>query len=108
MEEKPMRVQRVFALVGSTRKETNRYIIIMLSNVKEKQAAEQFVSAICNKMTEMDKEFKNTYKPLRKPEIDEEEETYTDLISYEKAEGKMSIQRQYVGKLMTRAMAALK
>ena len=33
---------------------------------------------------------------------------FTDTISFTKAAGKIAVQRQYVGKLMTKAMAALK
>lgn len=106
-EQSPIKIQRVFTLVGDTRNETYRYIIIRISGVETNKEAENLVDAICKKMTEMDKEYKKIYKALKNPEIDEEN-AYTDLIKYEKAEaGKVAIQRQYVGKLMTRAMMAL-
>lgn len=106
--ENLVKIQRVFTLVGDTRNETNRYIIIRVSNMKTEKEAESIVNAICKKMTEMDNVFKLSYKPVKKPEIDKEENAYTDLISYEKVTGQIALQRQYVGKLMTRAMAALK
>ena len=106
--ENPIKIQRVFTLVGDTRKDSNRYIIIRVSYMETDKQAESLVNTICKKMTELDDQYKLVYKPVKKPEIDKEEKSYTDLISYEKVSGQIALQRQYVGKLMTKALAALK
>lgn len=106
-EQAPIKIQRVFTLVGDTRKEIYRYIIIRISNTTTNKDAERLVDTICRKMTETGKEFKTVYKAVKNPEIDDEDGSYTDLIRYEKAEGKVSAQRQYVGKLMTRVLEAM-
>lgn len=106
-KEKAMRIQRAFAEVGDTRKEAYRYITITVKNAEESKAAE-YIDAVCAKMQEMDEEFEAEYTALRCPDYDEATKSYTDMISFTKAAGKIAIQRQYVGKLMTKAMAALK
>ena len=93
--------------VGETRKEAYRYITITVKNVEESKAAE-YIDSVCAKMQEMDEEFGAEYTALRCPDIDEATKSYTDMISFTKAAGKIAVQRQYVGKLMTKAMAALK
>ena len=65
-----------------------------------------YIDGVCAKMQELEDEFKCNYNALRCPDVDGD--SYTDMISFEKAEGKIAQQRSYVGKLMTRAMAALK
>lgn len=102
---KAMKVQRAFVEVADTRKEVYRYITITVKNVNEDKASE-YIDAVCAKMTEMDEEFECEYNALRCPDV--EENSYTDMISFTKVEGKIAQQRSYVGKLMTRAMAALK
>lgn len=106
-KEKAMRIQRAFVEVGDTRKEAYRYITITVKNAEESKAAE-YIDAICAKMQEMDEEFEAEYTVLRCPDYDEATESYADMISFTKAVGKIAAQRQYVGKLMTKAMAALK
>lgn len=106
-KEKAMHVQRAFVEVGDTRKEVYRYITITVKNVEESKAAD-YIDAICAKMQEMDEEFEAEYTALRCPDYDEATKSYTDMISFTKAAGKIAVQRQYVGKLMTKAMAALK
>ena len=106
-KEKAMHVQRAFVEVGDTRKEVYRYITITVKNAEESKAAE-YIDAVCAKMQEMDEEFEAEYTALRCPDYDEESKSYTDMISFTKAAGKIAIQRRYVGKLMTKAMAALK
>lgn len=106
-KEKAMRIQRAFVEVGDTRKEAYRYITITVKNAEESKAAE-YIDAVCAKMQEMDEEFEAEYTALRCPDIDEATKSYTDMISFTKAAGKIAVQRQYVGKLMTKAMAALK
>lgn len=106
-KEKAMRVQRAFVEVGDTRKEVYRYITITVKNVEESKAAD-YIDAVCAKMQEMDEEFEAEYNALRCPDYDEATKSYTDMISFTKAAGKIAVQRQYVGKLMTKAMAALK
>lgn len=106
-KEKAMRVQRAFVEVGDARKEAYRYITITVKNAEESKAAE-YIDAVCAKMQEMDEEFEAEYTALRCPDIDEATKSYTDMISFTKAAGKIAVQRQYVGKLMTKAMAALK
>lgn len=106
-KEKAMRIQRAFVEVGETRKEAYRYITITVKNVEESKAAE-YIDSVCAKMQEMDEEFGVEYTALRCPDIDEATKSYTDMISFTKAAGKIAVQRQYVGKLMTKAMAALK
>lgn len=105
--EKAMRVQRAFVEVGDTRKEAYRYITITVKNVEESKATE-YIDAVCAKMQEMDEEFEAEYTALKCPDYDEATKSYTDMISFTKAAGKIAVQRQYVGKLMTKAMAALK
>lgn len=102
-----MRVQRAFIEVGAARKEAYRYITITVKNVSEAEASE-YVDKVCAKMTEMDTEFGSNFNALRCPDVDEEAKTYTDMIAFEKAAGKIAFQRRYVGKLMTKAIAALK
>lgn len=106
-KEKAMRIQRAFIEVGQARKETYRYITITVKNVDEEKASE-YIDAVCVKMTELDETFECKYNALRCPDYDEESKSYTDTISFEKVAGKIAIQRQYVGKLMTKAMAAIK
>lgn len=106
-KEKAMRIQRAFVEVGDTRKEAYRYITITVKNAEESKAAE-YIDAVCAKMQEMDEEFEAEYTALRCPDYDEATKSYTDMISFTKAAGKIAVQRQYVGKLMTKAMAALK
>lgn len=106
-KEKAMRIQRAFVEVGDARKEVYRYITITVKNAEESKAAE-YIDAVCAKMQEMDEEFEAEYTALRCPDYDEATKSYTDMISFTKAAGKIAIQRQYVGKLMTKAMAALK
>lgn len=106
-KEKAMRIQRAFVEVGDARKEAYRYITITIKNAEESKAAE-YIDAVCAKMQEMDKEFEAEYTALRCPDYDEATKSYTDMISFTKAAGKIAVQRQYVGKLMTKAMAALK
>lgn len=106
-KEKAMRVQRAFVEVGDARKEAYRYITITVKNAEETKAAE-YIDAVCAKMQEMDEEFEAEYTALRCPDYDEATKSYTDMISFTKAAGKIAVQRQYVGKLMTKAMAALK
>lgn len=102
-----MKVQRAFIEVGAARKDVYRYITITVKNVSEADASE-YIDKVCAKMTEMDTEFGSTFNALRCPDIDEEAKTYTDMIAFEKAAGKIAFQRRYVGKLMTKAIAALK
>lgn len=106
-KEKAMRVQRAFVEVGDAHKEAYRYIAITVKNVEESKAAD-YINAVCAKMQEMDEEFEAEYSALRCPDYDEATKSYTDTISFTKAAGKIAAQRQYVGKLMTKAMAALK
>ena len=106
-KEKAMRIQRAFVKVGDTRKEAYRYITITVKNAEESKAAD-YIDAVCAKMQEMDEEFEAEYTALRCPDYDEATKSYTDMISFTKAAGKIAVQRQYVGKLMTKAMAALK
>lgn len=106
-KEKTMRIQRAFVEVGDTRKEVYRYITITVKNAEESKAAD-YIDAVCVKMQEMDEEFEAEYTALRCPDYDEATKSYTDMISFTKAAGKIAVQRQYVGKLMTKAMAALK
>lgn len=106
-KEKAMRIQRAFVEVGDARKEAYRYITITVKNAEESKAAE-YIDAVCAKMQEMDEEFEAEYTALRCPDYDEATKSYTDMISFTKAAGKIAVQRQYVGKLMTKAMAALK
>lgn len=106
-KEKAMRIQRAFVEVGDARKEVYRYITITVKNAEEFKAAE-YIDAVCAKMQEMDEEFEAEYTALRCPDYDEATKSYTDMISFTKAVGKIAVQRQYVGKLMTKAMAALK
>lgn len=106
-KEKAMRIQRAFVEVGDTRKEAYRYITITVKNAEESKAAD-YIDAVCAKMQEMDEEFEAEYTALRCPDYDEAIKSYTDMISFTKAAGKIAVQRQYVGKLMTKAMAALK
>lgn len=106
-KEKAMRIQRAFVEVGDARKEAYRYITITVKNAEESKAAE-YINAVCAKMQEMDEEFEAEYTALRCPDYDEATKSYTDMISFTKAAGKIAVQRQYVGKLMTKAMAALK
>ena len=106
-KEKAMRVQRAFVEVGDARKEVYRYITITVKNAEESKAAD-YIDAVCAKMQEMDEEFEAEYNALRCPDYDEATKSYTDTISFTKAIGKIAVQRQYVGKLMTKAMAALK
>ena len=106
-KEKAMRIQRAFVEVGDARKEVYRYITITVKNAEESKAAE-YINAVCAKMQEMDEEFEAEYTALRCPDYDEATKSYTDMISFTKAAGKIAVQRQYVGKLMTKAMAALK
>lgn len=106
-KEKAMRIQRAFVEVGDARKEAYRYIIITVKNAEESKAAD-YIDAVCAKMQEMDEEFEAEYTALRCPDYDEATKSYTDMISFTKAAGKIAVQRQYVGKLMTKAMAALK
>lgn len=100
-------VQRAFIAAGEARKEVYRYITITVKNVEEDKAAD-YVNQVCAKMTELDEEFHSEFKPMNTPAYDEETKSYTDTISFEKAKGKIAVQRQYVGKLMTKAMAAIK
>ena len=102
-----MKIQRAFIEVGEARKEAYRYITITIKNVSEEQAAE-YIEKVCAKMTELDDEFQARYEALRCPDVDEETKSYTDMIVFEKAAGQIAVQRCYVGKLMTKAMAALK
>ena len=106
-KEKAMHIQRAFVEVGDTRKEAYRYITITVKNAEESKAAD-YIDAVCAKMQEMDEEFEAEYTALRCPDYDEVTKSYTDMISFTKAAGKIAVQRQYVGKLMTKAMAALK
>lgn len=106
-KEKAMRIQRAFVEVGDARKEAYRYITITVKNAEESKAAD-YIDAVCAKMQEMDEEFEAEYTVLRCPDYDEATKSYTDMISFTKAAGKIAVQRQYVGKLMTKAMAALK
>ena len=106
-KEKAMRIQRAFVEVGDARKEAYRYITITVKNAEESKAAD-YIDAVCAKMNEMDEEFEAEYTALRCPDYDEATKSYTDMISFTKAAGKIAVQRQYVGKLMTKAMAALK
>lgn len=106
-KEKAMRIQRAFVEVGDARKEAYRYITITVKNAEESKAAD-YIDAVCAKMKEMDEEFEAEYTALRCPDYDEATKSYTDMISFTKAAGKIAVQRQYVGKLMTKAMAALK
>lgn len=106
-KEKAMRVQRAFVAAGEARKETYRYITITVKNVDEHQAGE-YIDAVCAKMTEMDEEFKVKYEALRCPDYDAETKSYTDMIAFDKVKGHIAVQRQYVGKLMTKAMAIIK
>lgn len=99
-----MRIQRAFVEVGAGRKEIYRYITITVKNLDEDAAAE-YIDKVCAKMTEMDSEYGCKFQALRCPDYDEEAKTYTDTISFEKAVGKIGAQRQYTGKLMTKAMA---
>lgn len=102
-----MKIQRAFIEVGEARKQVYRYITITVKNVTEEEAA-QYIEKVCAKMTEMDEEFQVKYEACRVPDIDEETKSYTDMIAFEKAAGHIAAQRRYVGKLMTKAMAALK
>lgn len=106
-KEKAMRIQRAFVEVGDARKEAYRYITITVKNAEESKAAD-YIDAVCAKMREMDEEFEAEYTALRCSDYDEATKSYTDMISFTKAAGKIAVQRQYVGKLMTKAMAALK
>lgn len=106
-KEKAMRIQRAFVEVGDARKEAYRYITITVKNAEESKAAD-YIDAVCAKMREMDEEFEAEYTALRCPDYNEATKSYTDMISFTKAAGKIAVQRQYVGKLMTKAMAALK
>lgn len=106
-KKKAMRVQRAFIEVGDTRKEVYRYITITVKNVEESKAAD-YIDAVCAKMQEMDEEFEAEYNVLRCPDYDEATKSYTDMISFTKVAGKIAAQRQYIGKLMTKAMTALK
>lgn len=106
-KEKAMSIQRAFVEVGDTRKEAYRYITITVKNAEESKAAD-YIDAVCAKMQEMDEEFEAEYTALRCPDYDEATKSYTDMISFTKAAGKIAVQRRYVGKLMTKAMAALK
>lgn len=106
-KEKAMRIQRAFVEVGDARKEAYRYITITVKNAEESKAAD-YIDAVCAKMQEMDEEFEAEYTALRCSDYDEATKSYTDMISFTKAAGKIAVQRQYVGKLMTKAMAALK
>lgn len=106
-KEKAMHIQRAFVEVGDARKEAYRYITITVKNAEESKAAD-YIDAVCAKMQEMDEEFEAEYTALRCPDYDEATKSYTDMISFTKATGKIAVQRQYVGKLMTKAMAELK
>lgn len=102
-----MKIQRAFIEVGEARKQVYRYITITVKNVTEEKAA-QYIEKVCAKMTEMDEEFQVKYEACRVPDIDDENKSYTDMIAFEKVAGQIAAQRRYVGKLMTKAMAALK
>lgn len=106
-ESNAMKVQRAFIEVGEARKQVYRYITITVKNATEAEAAD-FIEKVCTKMTEMDEEFQVKYEACRVPDVDEESKSYTDMIAFEKVSGQIAAQRRYVGKLMTRAMAALK
>lgn len=103
--EKAMKVQRAFVEAGEARKEAYRYITVTIKNANESQAA-SYIESVCVKMTELDSEFHSTYKAMNTPDV--HDGVYTDTISFEKAKGHIAIQRNYVGKLMTKAMAAIK
>lgn len=103
--EKAMKVQRAFVEAGEARKEAYRYITVTIKNANESQAA-SYIESVCVKMTELDSEFHSTYKAMNTPDV--HDGIYTDTISFEKAKGHIAIQRNYVGKLMTKAMAAIK
>lgn len=106
-ESNVMKIQRAFIEVGEARKQVYRYITITVKNVTEEEAA-KYIESVCAKMTEMDEEFQVKYEACRVPDIDEETKSYTDMIAFEKVAGQIAAQRHYVGKLMTKAMAALK
>lgn len=106
-ESNAMKIQRAFIEVGEARKQVYRYITITVKNATEEEAA-QYIEKVCAKMTEMDEEFQVKYEACRVPDVDEETKSYTDMIAFEKAAGQIAAQRRYVGKLMTKAMAALK
>lgn len=106
-ESDAMKIQRAFIEVGEARKQVYRYITITVKNATEEEAA-QYIEKVCAKMTEMDEEFQVKYEACRVPDVDEETKSYTDMIAFEKAAGQIAAQRRYVGKLMTKAMAALK
>lgn len=103
--EKAMKVQRAFVEAGEARKEAYRYITVTIKNANESQAA-SYIESVCVKMTELDSEFHSTYKAMNTPDV--HDGVYTDTISFEKAKGHIAIQRNYVGKLMTKAMTAIK
>ena len=106
-KEHAVRIQREFVEVAEARKETYRYITITVKNLEEK-AASDYVDAVVAKMNEM-YEFEDgegTYKALGCPAV--EDASYTDMISFEKHTGKIKEQLKYVGKLMTKAIKALK
>lgn len=102
-----MKVQRAFIEVGEYRNKVYRYITITVKNASETQAA-KYIEDVCVKMNEMDDEFHSEYEACRCPDFNEETKSYTDMIFFKKAAGQIATQRRYVGKLMTRAMAALK
>lgn len=107
--EKAMRVQRAFVEVAEARKETYRYITITVNNLDEEKASD-YVDAVVSKMNEM-YDFEGnegTFNVLRCPDFDDEKMSYTDMISFEKCEGHIKEQLKYVGKMMTKAMKALK
>lgn len=108
-KSKAIKIQRAFVEVAEARKETYRYITITVNNLDEEKASD-YVDAVVNKMNEM-YDFEGdegTFNALRCPDFDDEKMSYTDMISFEKCEGHIKEQLKYVGKMMTKAMKALK
>lgn len=108
-KSKAIKIQRAFVEVAEARKETYRYITITVNNLDEEKASD-YVDAVVSKMNEM-YDFEGdegTFNALRCPDFDDEKMSYTDMISFEKCEGHIKEQLKYVGKMMTKAMKALK
>lgn len=104
-----VKIQREFVEVAESRKEIYRYISITVNGLNMKEAI-NYVDAIVAKMNEMYGFVGEvgTFASLGCPDFDEKEMRYTDMISFEKHAGCISEQYSYVGKLMTKAMKALK
>ena len=103
-----MKIKRNFSkAMEEDKKNPHSYINVEIRGLSD-DAAANYIDTLCAKMTEMDDVYCCKYSAVGCPDFNESEKVYFDMVSYKKEVGEIAKQKAYVGKLMTKAITAIK